>query len=159
MQLGSGAVARTTQDKLREIVSVKDFGAKGDGSTDDTSAIQAAINYAATFGSGFGAEVVFPTGQYNYSALTISNSGVSLRGQGKAALVKTSATGNGLLVIGPTGRIYGAGIQNLQFSASVAQTSGAAVYITNAGQCKLDNLTFTSYPFPCFRGLQTNNVS
>lgn len=156
---GAGAVARTSQDKLREIVSVKDFGAKGDGVTDDTAAIQTAINYAATFGSGFGGEVVFPTGQYRYTTITISNSGVSLRGEGKAALVKTTAAGNGLLVIGPSGRIYGINISNLSFSAGVTQTSGAAIYMTNTGQCKLDNVTFTNFPFANWRGFQSNNVS
>lgn len=35
IQAGSGAVARTSRDKMREIVSIKDFGAVGDGATDD----------------------------------------------------------------------------------------------------------------------------
>ena len=38
IQSGSGAVARTAQSKLREFVSVKDFGAVGDGATDGGAA-------------------------------------------------------------------------------------------------------------------------
>ena len=43
----SGAVQTTVQAKLRETVSVKDFGATGNGVTDDAAAIQAALNSGA----------------------------------------------------------------------------------------------------------------
>ena len=43
MPSGTGAVTSTVQTKLREWVSVKDFGAVGDGTTDDTAAFVAAL--------------------------------------------------------------------------------------------------------------------
>jgi hypothetical protein len=52
-------------------VSVKDFGAVGDGVADDTAAIQAAIAYIKTLGGG---TVVFPCGNYKVTS-TISIAG------------------------------------------------------------------------------------
>ena len=44
VQAGSGAIQRAVEDKLKDAVSVKDFGAIGDGIADDTLAIQNALN-------------------------------------------------------------------------------------------------------------------
>jgi len=62
---GTGAAYRTVQAKLRDTVSVKDFGAKGDGITDDTAAINAAVTYANSLGGG---TVTFPAGTYMVNA-------------------------------------------------------------------------------------------
>jgi len=52
IQAGTGAVVRWVQDKLRERVSPEDFGAKGDGTTDDGPSVQLAINYLNSVGGG-----------------------------------------------------------------------------------------------------------
>lgn len=60
IQDGVDAVATTVQTKLSETISVKDFGAVGDGVTDDTAAMQAAVDYVSTTGQA----VYFPAGEY-----------------------------------------------------------------------------------------------
>jgi hypothetical protein len=47
LQAGTGAVIRDVQSRLRERVSVKDFGAVCNGSADDSAAVQLALNYCA----------------------------------------------------------------------------------------------------------------
>jgi hypothetical protein len=55
----TGAVNRPINEKLAEIISVKDFGAVGDGITDDSTAIQNAIDSVGATGTVF-----FPKGTY-----------------------------------------------------------------------------------------------
>lgn len=64
------AVRRSIYDEMSEIISVADFGAKGDGVTDDTTAIQNAINFVSSYGS-FESHVClyFPKGQYSVTSI------------------------------------------------------------------------------------------
>jgi len=77
--------ARTMPDRLAEIKNVKDFGAKGDGVTDDSAAIQAAVNW--TTGANRGT-IYFPIGNYILnSSITFNYDGnLSIRflGEGPA---------------------------------------------------------------------------
>ena len=87
---GTNAVATTVQTKLREVVSVKDFGAKGDGTTNDTTAFQNALTYL----SG-GGELYIPSGTYIYTTtLNMSIKGLTVRGCGKTSLLQFNGTGN-----------------------------------------------------------------
>lgn len=95
-QAGTGAVTRTVQNRLRDFISVKDFGAVGDGTTNDTSAIQAAIDYAQSLVTGSsiparGAVVLFPHGQYAISATLHILGGVSVRGERGGTVIKALA--------------------------------------------------------------------
>lgn len=81
LQSGTPAVARTTQAKLREFVSVKDFGAVGDGVTDDTVAIQAAVD-AVFAGSLQGGSLYFPKGSYRVTSSIYQKPRVNFVGEG-----------------------------------------------------------------------------
>jgi polygalacturonase len=84
LQAGLGAVPTTVQAKLRETVSVKDFGAVGDGVADDTVAIQAAVNSAIT--------VEFPDGTYLISGnITLPRHSVLVAIKPRAITIKSVA--------------------------------------------------------------------
>lgn len=54
---------RHPPDKLQGVVSIKDFGATGNGTADDTAAVQMAVNHA-TSGTPYGGRLFCPTGTY-----------------------------------------------------------------------------------------------
>lgn len=94
IQSGTGATARTVQSKLRDTVSVKDFGAVGDGVTDDTVAIGRALDAVQA-----GGRLIFPPGVYKMTA----------------SISKTFANGAVVQIIG-----YGAKIDGRSVVGSVA---------------------------------------
>jgi hypothetical protein len=79
-QPGTSASNRAINLKLQETVSVKDFGAVGNGTADDTAAIQAAITYVESLGGG---NVYLPAGTYNISSgFIITTTAINFVGQG-----------------------------------------------------------------------------
>lgn len=128
-QLGTGAIARKVNDKLKEVVSVKDFGALGDDSTNDAAAIQAAINYVQSL--TYGGAVFFPPGTYRIGSTltTVNTVPIRLFGTREGSRIRRTTTGD-ILQLSPTAVGFGHGlvdIRDLFFMAPVAGTSNGIV--------------------------------
>ena len=124
----TGAINRPFNEKLNEVVSVKDFGAIGDGSTDDTVACQNAINAVRNAGGG---TVFFPAGTYLLNGQVNTNAGAD-------------STLNGLLIPytnpnGQTGRILirGAG------QSTILKAGSNSMYVIRLcdSHCGVEHLT------------------
>jgi hypothetical protein len=102
IQAGTGAVTRTVQNRLRETVSAKDFGAVGDGVADDTVAIQNASDAA----NAANKRLYVPAGTYKLTSKVTFRSG--LIGDGKTK-TKFQAVNNGT-VAGAIIDIAGSGV-------------------------------------------------
>lgn len=88
IQAGTGAVARTSQDKMREAFSIKDFGAIGNGVVNDTVAVQACINASAAAGVLIHA----PAGNYLTNQLIFPANFKGIIGEGPDTLFTASGT-------------------------------------------------------------------
>jgi hypothetical protein len=84
VQSGTGAIERTVESKLQDVVSVKDFGAVGDGVADDRVAIQAALNT--------GKNVFIPAGTYLFnSSVAYAADNQQIYGDGNQSILKSAS--------------------------------------------------------------------
>ena len=148
----TGGVAETVSAKLAQTVSVKDFGAVGDGVTDDTLAIQAAVSAANQI---YSKSVFFPAGKYivnNTINLTI-NTGVSVPEIWGEGADSTQIQAGSLLGAKPVFYHLGGS------PSSNSQWRGFSIYGTGAanGQYGIHhvNTCFVNYDEIYFSGLES----
>ncbi|HEX3472443.1 MAG TPA: glycosyl hydrolase family 28-related protein [Silvibacterium sp.] len=77
LETSNHASAASTEIGTGSVINIKNYGAKGDGATDDTAAFQRAFDAAAKAGGG---TVYAPPGRYLFRGTLIVPQGVTLRG-------------------------------------------------------------------------------
>ena len=116
--------------------SVRGYGATGDGVTDDTAAIQAAITAA-----GAGGTVLFPTGTYRLTATLNALTGQQLLGEGpnNSTLIRNTDYGDTIRFA----QAWGVSVRNLWFKHStmygLTDTSLPDRVTSNSAHLRLQN--------------------
>ena len=121
LQAGANAVLRTAQAKMRDVVSVKDFGAVGDGVADDTAEIQAALT------AGAGRAVYFPGGTYLISATLTVPADTMVTGDGYGSVIFQNTREQNVFELGNN-----CTVQHLRLKGDGA-TSGGVSFQKNNG--------------------------
>jgi len=142
LSAGVGAAARTAQAKLREQVSVKDFGAVGDGVTNDTVAIQRAWDFAKIVGGS----IFLPPGVYLVSsAINITGcSNILFYGAGNDASIirSTSTTAD---VFYDSGTSWWRTFRDFSISSSVTKTAGSSFNLAGERRGLFDRVKITGH--------------
>ena len=149
---GNGRQLQTSTPStgVATILNVKDYGATGDGTTDDTNALKAAIAAAAAAGvSGRGVSLWFPSGIYMItSVLAITQNNISLLGAGQGSTVilpnaSTFLTGDVIQFGNGTGH-SAIEFRGIQVFCAAARTTGAGININFANDVKIDDFAFNN---------------
>ena len=128
--------------KLNDMVSVTDFGAVGDGVTDDTAAIQAAINYLGTLGGG---ELLVPDGNYLLGSALVPCNFLTVNGVTATVTGGVSPSGSFFVVANTTAAFTAPFIQKLRFKDIGFVASGSGIGTAYAYK----QTTLTAYSERC----------
>lgn len=161
----TGAQTRTSTSKWSDVVSVKDFGAVGDGVADDTAAIQAAVNYAIARSAhaallGFSTDILFPSGEYLVtSTITVPGGRVGFVGEGQEG---TKITGSVTLFdVGDhtpgAPRARGVTFRSLNLVCSDLAGAASSVILYRTISALFEDVNFVSWNvgLDCFRASTT----
>ncbi|WP_413207570.1 glycosyl hydrolase family 28-related protein [Rhodospirillum sp. A1_3_36] len=126
---------------------VKDYGATGNGTTNDQPAIQSAINDAQSAGGG---TIFFPPGTYQIDAgLTVSGSNIHFWGLGylQTTLQTGFASGDAITLAGPSGISWheNFSIRGLRIGAKAVHTQGACLRMTKVINVTVADCRFNSF--------------
>ena len=138
----TGSVATNVEAKLAQYVSVKDFGAVGDGVANDTAAVQAASTACKTSGQS----LYFPAGTYLLTPNQVDVAEIETFGDGANSILQsTGAAGSILKAEGDPTNVYaGFGndtyIRNLQFDGTTNAVNTIGLSLTAQINCRVENI-------------------
>jgi len=137
----SGAVPTNVEAKLEQYVSASDFGAVGDGTTDNSAAINAAVTAVSLLGGG---RVTFGPGTYIIGSAIELDDNVQLHGANqKATIIKLKATANANLIQKKAGAVgFGAGLFDLTIDGNDANNTSGGIYWAGASTGRGPAFTF-----------------
>jgi hypothetical protein len=139
---GTAQLSRTVQSKLQETVSVKDFGATGDGTTDDTAAINAAIIGAQ------GKTLYIPAGQYKLTSTINFGKTTSILGEGaQASVFVLTHSGVGIQINNPlpaVGDTYNQTFEKFGITANASTTN--AFFMMRCVYCNFKDIQVLGAP-------------
>jgi hypothetical protein len=138
--LGANGKVPAGQLPASTVANVRDYGAVGDGTADDTTAIQAAINAANGVGGG---TVYLPRGEYKISsALTIYNH-IALVGDGDYVtnIVQSSTTAHGLV----GNNLSYVTIKSLRLTGPNSGNGEGIAFMTEFDYCIIEDVTVTNF--------------
>lgn len=128
---GTGAVSTSVQAKLRESVSVMDFGAMGDGVTDDTNAFNAALTASAS--------VLVPEGSFKITSTVIIPAYHGIVGSGQGSIIICEQpSGDFAFKLGDSAVAlnYGCFLTDLRFTITLSNRKSILAYGTSGAVVK-----------------------